>query len=179
MVLGGGERGCVRRDVKVTVGQEKALQHTPGQAQIDKPRHACRMCARVCCWLAGGGGLCHDWLCHSISGASLQPSGIGDSRYQHASSWLDFPSSSADSHCCCSCCHCCCCCCSVPDLECPICLDAFDSPVMTSCSHWYCKECILGVLSSSTHCPLCRGPVVAADLRAPGKKPEPGGFVGG
>jgi hypothetical protein len=36
-------------------------------------------------------------------------------------------------------------CCAVPDYECPICLDAFDTPVMTTCTHWFCKECILGV----------------------------------
>jgi hypothetical protein len=64
---------------------------------------------------------------------------------------------------------------AVPDLECCICLDAYESPVMTPCHHWFCKECILGVLSGNTHCPLCRGPVTPADLRAPGKKPPAGG----
>jgi hypothetical protein len=34
---------------------------------------------------------------------------------------------------------------AVPDLDCPICLDAYDRPVMTACHHWFCKECILGV----------------------------------
>jgi hypothetical protein len=29
---------------------------------------------------------------------------------------------------------------AVPEeLECPICLDSFESPVMTPCHHWFCK----------------------------------------
>jgi hypothetical protein len=51
--------------------------------------------------------------------------------------------------------------------------------VMTLCHHWFCKECILGVLSGTTHCPLCRGPVTPTDLRAPGHKPAAGGAVTG
>eukprot|EP00878_Enallax_costatus_P033559 GHUV01037073.1.p1 GENE.GHUV01037073.1~~GHUV01037073.1.p1 ORF type:complete len:154 (-),score=31.12 GHUV01037073.1:186-647(-) len=34
------------------------------------------------------------------------------------------------------------------------------------------QECILGVLSASNHCPLCRGTVDTSGLRAPGKNNE-------
>lgn len=30
----------------------------------------------------------------------------------------------------------------VPEaLECPVCLDSFEAPVMTPCHHWFCKVC--------------------------------------
>ncbi len=51
--------------------------------------------------------------------------------------------------------------------ECPVCLDAFESPVVTPCGHWFCRECCLGVLATNRHCPLCRRDVAESQLRAP------------
>jgi hypothetical protein len=53
------------------------------------------------------------------------------------------------------------------DDECSICMDAFQDPVVTSCNHWFCKECILSALSQvNARCPLCRGSQLPAQLRA-------------
>ena len=45
------------------------------------------------------------------------------------------------------------------DEECPICLEAIDNPVMTSCAHFFCKPCITQHLNTETNnssCPSCR-----------------------
>jgi superfamily II DNA/RNA helicase len=50
--------------------------------------------------------------------------------------------------------------------ECPICMDAYEEPAVTTCNHWYCKVCIINVLqSSAARCPLCRGPQRVNQLR--------------
>jgi hypothetical protein len=62
----------------------------------------------------------------------------------------------------------------------PIMLQDELSPCLgpAACRHPLVSTCLgcvlLQVLSANPHCPLCRGPVTRADLRAPGKKPEPG-----
>lgn len=42
--------------------------------------------------------------------------------------------------------------------ECVICLDQFDDPVLTRCSHTFCRECLLGCLGPAGRapCPVCR-----------------------
>jgi hypothetical protein len=48
---------------------------------------------------------------------------------------------------------------AVPEeLECPICLDAFETPVMTPCHHWFCKWVLL------VHLVSCCRFVLAANL---------------
>jgi len=44
------------------------------------------------------------------------------------------------------------------DANCPICLDAFEKPVMTKCLHQFCMECAFGLLGNNRvfACPLCR-----------------------
>ncbi|KAL4518653.1 hypothetical protein Ndes2437B_g00741 [Nannochloris sp. 'desiccata'] len=50
--------------------------------------------------------------------------------------------------------------------ECPICMDAYEEPAVTTCNHWYCKACIVNVLQSiHSRCPLCRGPQRVNQLR--------------
>lgn len=42
--------------------------------------------------------------------------------------------------------------------ECPICLEAFEDAVLTSCAHRLCRECLLASWhnSNSGLCPVCR-----------------------
>ncbi|XP_076118598.1 zinc-binding protein A33-like [Alosa pseudoharengus] len=46
----------------------------------------------------------------------------------------------------------------VEDLSCPVCQDIFKSPVMLTCSHSVCKECLTQFWESKgvRECPLCR-----------------------
>eukprot|EP00887_Chlorella_sp_A99_P003475 scaffold7.g3475.t1 len=53
-----------------------------------------------------------------------------------------------------------------PEDECAICIDSFEVPVVTPCSHWFCRECIVGVLQANSKCPLCRAVLAANQLRA-------------
>ena len=41
---------------------------------------------------------------------------------------------------------------------CPVCLDILDKPIETDCEHYFCSDCIKGVVttSSSLTCPLCK-----------------------
>jgi SWI/SNF-related matrix-associated actin-dependent regulator of chromatin subfamily A3 len=50
--------------------------------------------------------------------------------------------------------------------ECSICLDVFEAPAVTPCGHWFCRECILGAVGVAPRCPLCRGALAPAALRA-------------
>ena len=49
---------------------------------------------------------------------------------------------------------------------CPVCLDAYESPVITKCLHQFCLECVYGLLGSNKviACPLCRQPVSQEEL---------------
>merc|ERR1712223_278761 len=48
---------------------------------------------------------------------------------------------------------------------CAICLDEYDSPVVTPCAHIYCKECIIEFIAGKEasgarpNCPLCMGTI--------------------
>jgi len=56
------------------------------------------------------------------------------------------------------------------DLECVICHDVLDHPVMTPCGHWFCCECITTWLESDAGrrgCPYCRGTFKKEDLAEP------------
>lgn len=50
--------------------------------------------------------------------------------------------------------------------ECVVCLDQYDDPVLTACSHKFCRECIQGCLGASGRalCPICREMVERNDL---------------
>ncbi|CAI7783833.1 unnamed protein product [Closterium sp. NIES-54] len=51
------------------------------------------------------------------------------------------------------------------DEDCPICLSPPTLPVITPCSHIFCRRCIRRVLSIQKHaCPMCRAPVDEAHL---------------
>ena len=64
-----------------------------------------------------------------------------------------------------------------PAEACPICLDPLDTPVVTPCQHWLCRDCALGVLEVKALCPMCRQPVTSLQLRA-GVVSQPGGASG-
>jgi len=54
------------------------------------------------------------------------------------------------------------------DEECPICLDAFNNPVITHCAHLYCRPCIEGVIrADKPKCPLCRNDISKEKLVEP------------
>jgi rubrerythrin len=41
--------------------------------------------------------------------------------------------------------------------ECTVCMEVMKDPLITSCGHWFCSECVTGVLDSQLHmCPICR-----------------------
>ncbi|XP_030453460.1 DNA repair protein RAD5A isoform X2 [Syzygium oleosum] len=50
--------------------------------------------------------------------------------------------------------------------ECPICLEAFEDAVLTSCAHRLCRECLLASWrnSNSGLCPVCRKTITRQDL---------------
>ncbi|GMH68636.1 hypothetical protein TrLO_g5881 [Triparma laevis f. longispina] len=72
------------------------------------------------------------------------------------------------------------------DMECSICLDAFEAPIATSCKsanrpHIFCRDCIEGMIGSegesTGNCPLCRDVLKIGELRdalLPKIKPDPG-----
>jgi hypothetical protein len=41
--------------------------------------------------------------------------------------------------------------------ECTVCMEVMKDPLITSCGHWFCGECVTGVLDSQLFmCPICR-----------------------
>ncbi|KII91157.1 hypothetical protein PLICRDRAFT_104830 [Plicaturopsis crispa FD-325 SS-3] len=64
------------------------------------------------------------------------------------------------------------------DEECPICFDAFTDPIVTPCTHMFCRECLTGVLNNphaldaagphynhdQRPCPVCRSAVSAVNV---------------
>ncbi|KAJ8024961.1 Breast cancer type 1 susceptibility protein-like [Holothuria leucospilota] len=54
------------------------------------------------------------------------------------------------------------------NLECSICLELLQDPVLTKCEHHFCNFCILALLQSkrrpSAPCPLCKEPITKRSL---------------
>lgn len=60
------------------------------------------------------------------------------------------------------------------EMECSICLDMMENPVVTPCSHWFCRECITSWLDQKDTCSLCRTKITVGKLRRgvmPGYQP--------
>ncbi|XP_004070640.2 nuclear factor 7, ovary [Oryzias latipes] len=51
------------------------------------------------------------------------------------------------------------------DLNCPLCLSLFNSPVVLPCGHSFCSPCITEALGSQQQCPLCRSAVAAEEAK--------------
>jgi len=52
------------------------------------------------------------------------------------------------------------------EIRCPVCLYEMEEPVMTSCSHSFCRECIMACMrnkgkTSGALCPQCRTPILS------------------
>ena len=47
-------------------------------------------------------------------------------------------------------------------------MDQFELPAVTPCGHWFCRECILGVLAAQPRCPLCRRDIGVHQVRRRG-----------
>lgn len=59
------------------------------------------------------------------------------------------------------------------DETCPICMCDFDDPVITSCSHYFCRECIITSLScGKKECPICRAQLTSKDIFVVNKSKE-------
>jgi SWI/SNF-related matrix-associated actin-dependent regulator of chromatin subfamily A3 len=53
------------------------------------------------------------------------------------------------------------------DDMCPICMNIYEQPMVTTCNHWFCADCIAMALNMPPgKCPMCRNPLRAQDLRA-------------
>lgn len=50
--------------------------------------------------------------------------------------------------------------------SCSICIEQFEQPMVTPCGHQFCKECILGWLSSKNTCPMCRKNITTNQLQS-------------
>ncbi|KAL4086649.1 hypothetical protein PRIC1_013822 [Phytophthora ramorum] len=50
-------------------------------------------------------------------------------------------------------------------LQCAICLCAYDNPVSLPCNHCFCEECIHRALELKTLCPICKAPAKKRRLR--------------
>ena len=53
------------------------------------------------------------------------------------------------------------------DDMCPICMNMYDQPVVTTCNHWFCADCIATALNiPPPKCPMCRNSQHMQELRA-------------
>ncbi|EGZ21691.1 hypothetical protein PHYSODRAFT_494439, partial [Phytophthora sojae] len=50
-------------------------------------------------------------------------------------------------------------------LQCAICLCAYDNPVSLPCNHCFCEECIHRALELKAVCPICKTPAKKRRLR--------------
>ena len=49
---------------------------------------------------------------------------------------------------------------------CPICMNEYDQPTMTTCNHWFCSDCIAtALIRTGAKCPMCRQPQQQSQLR--------------
>ncbi|RVE70224.1 hypothetical protein OJAV_G00062620 [Oryzias javanicus] len=51
------------------------------------------------------------------------------------------------------------------DLDCPLCLTLFNSPVVLPCGHSFCSACITEALNARQQCPLCSFAVAAEEAK--------------
>jgi len=52
------------------------------------------------------------------------------------------------------------------DDMCPICMNVYDQPAITTCNHWFCSDCIATALArTGSKCPMCRTPQDQRQLR--------------
>ncbi|KIW20513.1 hypothetical protein PV08_01088 [Exophiala spinifera] len=57
--------------------------------------------------------------------------------------------------------------------DCCVCLDNLKSPVITSCAHVFCRDCIERVITTQQKCPMCRAPLAEKE-----KLVEPAAGIG-
>lgn len=46
------------------------------------------------------------------------------------------------------------------DLECPICLESHQNPIVTNCGHIICGRCMMEYMRYRKSCPICRNPLI-------------------
>jgi hypothetical protein len=51
------------------------------------------------------------------------------------------------------------------ELQCRICMAAYDDAVVTRCDHYFCNSCITSSIQHKKQCPLCKAPVTRRELR--------------
>jgi len=59
----------------------------------------------------------------------------------------------------------------VPEEFCPVCYEPHETPSVTTCNHWFCRECIQTALHIRKTCPMCRHPQRVMQLRV-GVRPD-------
>ena len=47
----------------------------------------------------------------------------------------------------------------------PLNADVLEAPTATPCMHWFCRECLLGVLAVQPRCPMCRRDITVHQAR--------------
>ena len=51
------------------------------------------------------------------------------------------------------------------ELQCRICMAAYDDAMVTRCDHYFCATCITSSIRHKKRCPLCKAPVTRRELR--------------
>jgi len=51
------------------------------------------------------------------------------------------------------------------ELQCRICMAAYDDAMVTRCDHYFCATCITSSIRHKKQCPLCKAPVTRRELR--------------
>jgi superfamily II DNA or RNA helicase len=51
------------------------------------------------------------------------------------------------------------------DDVCAVCMEGYEQPTLTSCQHWFCRECIEASLQFKAACPMCRRLQTKSNLR--------------
>ena len=51
------------------------------------------------------------------------------------------------------------------ELQCRICMAAYDEAMVTRCDHYFCATCITSSIRHKKRCPLCKAPVTRRELR--------------